>query len=71
MYAKKTERLAYRTECQEVCFEDYRDLRSATRAACALSIELGMPVRVIDNTSEVTRVITSMAGVCYRLDNAK
>lgn len=68
MHDKKVERLAYRTECQEICFEDYSDLRTATRAAIALSADIGLPVRVIDNARNVTRVLASMAGIAYTVD---
>lgn len=68
MYAKPVKTRAYRTECQEITFDDYDDLRSATRAAVALSVELGLPVRVIDSARNVTRVLASMAGIAYKVD---
>lgn len=58
----------YHTECQGIVFEDYSDLRTATRAAVALSAELGLPVSVVANEDNVTRVLASMAGIAYKVD---
>lgn len=68
MYAKTVKKLPYRTECQQIAFDDYSNLSTAARAAVALSAELGLPVRVIDNARNTTRVVASMAGIAYTVD---